>query len=204
QCHVTGIDQFQAEPDANLDEFIQCDLDRGEFPVDAGRFDYILLLDIVEHLRSPERMLDTLRRARRTGTDLTVIFSTGNIGFLVTRLGLSLGRFNYGTRGILDLTHTRLFTFRTARNLFEQSGYIVEEIRGVPAPFPLALGDNVLSRLLLFANKLLIRIWRSLFAYQIFLVCKPTPSLEWLLERAHEASREKARAEMASMAANSP
>ena len=172
--------------------------------MDAGRFDYILLLDIVEHLRSPERMLDTLRRARRTGTDLTVIFSTGNIGFLVTRLGLSLGRFNYGTRGILDLTHTRLFTFRTARNLFEQSGYIVEEIRGVPAPFPLALGDNVLSRLLLFANKLLIRIWRSLFAYQIFLVCKPTPSLEWLLERAHEASREKARAEMAGMAANSP
>jgi glycosyltransferase involved in cell wall biosynthesis len=203
QCRVTGIDQFQAEPDANLDEFIQCDLDRGEFPVDAGRFDYILLLDIVEHLRSPERMLDTLRQARRTGTDLTVIFSTGNIGFLVTRLGLSLGRFNYGTRGILDLTHTRLFTFRTARNLFEQSGYIVEEVRGVPAPFPLALGDNIVSRFLLFANKLLIRIWRSLFAYQIFLVCKPTPSLAWLLERAHEASREKARAEMAGMAANS-
>ena len=197
QCRVTGIDQFPADDEAGLDEFIQCDLDHGDFPVDAGRFEYLLLLDIMEHLRSPERLLDTLRQARRTGTDLTVIFSTGNIAFLVTRLGLSLGRFNYGARGILDLTHTRLFTFRTARNLFEQSGYVVEEIRGVPAPFPLAMGDNVLARLLLFANKLLIKVWRSLFAYQIFMVCKPTPSLEWLLEKAHEASRERVRAEMA-------
>ncbi len=203
-CRVTGIDQFQAEGDASLDEFIQCDLDRGEFPVDAGRFDYVLLLDIVEHLRSPERLLDNLRQARRTGTELRVIFSTGNIAFLFTRLGLSLGRFNYGSRGILDLTHTRLFTFRTARNLFEQSGYVVEEIRGVPAPFPLAVGDNVLARLRLLANKLLIKIWRSLFAYQIFLVCKPTPSLEWLLARARQASREKVRAEMAGATAHSP
>lgn len=203
QCRVTGIDQFPADHDSHLDEFIQCDLDRGEFPVDAGRFDFVLLLDIVEHLRSPERLLDTLRRTRRTGSELTVIFSTGNVAFLVTRLGLSLGRFNYGVRGILDLTHTRLFTFRTARNLFEQSGFAVEEIRGVPAPFPLALGDNLLSRLLLFLNKLFIRLSKSLFAYQIFMVCKPTPSLGWLLEKAREASREKIRSEMASATSSS-
>lgn len=196
QCRVTGIDQFSADGDANLDEFVQCDLDRGEFPVDAGRFDYVLLLDIVEHLRSPERLLDTLRQARRTGNELTVIFSTGNIGFLVTRFGLLLGWFNYGVRGILDLTHARLFTFRTARNLFEQSGYIVQEVRGVPAPFPLALGDNILGRFLLKLNKLFIKLSKSLFAYQIFMVCKPTPSLEWLLQKAHQASREKVRTEI--------
>jgi glycosyltransferase involved in cell wall biosynthesis len=204
QCRVTGIDQFPAAHDAGLDDFIHCDLDQGEFPVDAGRFDYILLLDIVEHLRSPERLLDSLRRARRTGAEVRVIFSTGNIAFLVTRLGLLLGWFNYGVRGILDLTHTRLFTFRTARNLFEQSGYVVEEIRGVPAPFPLAVGDNILGRLLLRLNKLFIRVSKSLFAYQIFMVCKPTPSLEWLLEKAREASREKVRAEMTGAAVNSP
>ena len=33
------------------------------------------------------------------------------------RLSLMLGRFEYGKRGILDLTHTRLFTFAT---MFEQ------------------------------------------------------------------------------------
>ncbi|HET7212590.1 MAG TPA: bifunctional glycosyltransferase/class I SAM-dependent methyltransferase [Terriglobia bacterium] len=203
QCRVTGIDQFPPPPDANLDEFIQCDLDRGEFPPDAGRFDYVLLLDIVEHLRSPERLLDSLRYGRTSGNDLTVIFSTGNIAFLITRLELLLGWFNYGVRGILDLTHARLFTFRSARNLFEQSGYAVEEVRGVPAPFPLAVGDNLPGRLLLVINKLLIKLSKSLFAYQIFMVCKPKPSLEWLLEKAHQASREKARSEMTGVAVSS-
>lgn len=201
QCHVTGIDQFPVDHE-NLDEFIQCDLDRGEFPIDAGRFNYVLLLDIVEHLRSPERLLDSLRHARTTGNDLTIIFSTGNIAFLVTRMSLLMGWFNYGVRGILDLTHARLFTFRTARNLFEQSGYVVEEVRGIPAPFPLAVGDNILGRSLLAMNKLLIRLSKSLFAYQIFMVCKPTPSLGWLLEKAHEATREKVRSEVDRVAAS--
>jgi hypothetical protein len=111
-------------------------------------------------------------------------------------LGLLLGWFNYGVRGILDLTHARLFTFRTARNLFEQSGYIVQEVRGVPAPFPLALGDNILGRFLLKLNKLFIKLSKSLFAYQIFMVCKPTPSLEWLLQNAREASRAKVRTDL--------
>jgi SAM-dependent methyltransferase len=202
QCRVTGIDQFPVDHD-NLDDFIQCDLDRGEFPIDAGRFNYVLLLDIVEHLRSPERLLDTLRRARTTGNDLTIIFCTGNISFLITRMGLLLGWFNYGVRGILDLTHTRLYMFRTARNLFEQSGYVVEEVRGVPAPFPLAVGDNILGRLLLAINKLLIRLSKSLFAYQIFMVCKPTPSLGWLLKKAHKASQKKVKREVDSVAARS-
>ena len=74
---------------------------------------------------------------------------------------------------------------------------MVEEVRGVPAPFPLALGDNVVARFLLLLNKLLIKLSRSLFAYQIFMVCKPSPSLSWLLEKAREASREKVRSELA-------
>jgi glycosyltransferase involved in cell wall biosynthesis len=190
-CQVTGIDQFPPEQAAIFAKFIQCDLDRGDFPVDAGKFDYILLLDIVEHLRSPERLLDQLRHSRVSGASLKILFSTGNVAFLITRLGLFLGWFNYGMQGILDLTHTRLFTFRTARDLFLQAGYEIEEVIGVPAPFPLALGDNVVSRLLLTVNRVLIKISKRLFSYQIFMVCVPTPSLEYLLERAREASKLK-------------
>ena len=202
-CHVTGVDQFPIAHKADLEEFIQCDLDRGDFPVDAGIFDYILLLDIVEHLRSPERLLDSVRHSRTRGSDLKVIFSTGNVAFFVTRLALLFGWFNYGARGILDLTHTRLFTFTTAKRLFEQSGYRIEEIRGIPAPFPLVVGNNFLGRFLLAVNELLIRISKRLFAYQIFMVCSPLPSLEWLLEKAHEASREKVRAEVYASTASS-
>jgi hypothetical protein len=174
-----------------LVRFIQCDLDESGFPLDAGNFDYVLALDIIEHLRSPERFLDSLRDSRVGESEVKLIMSTGNIGFIVTRLGLLFGWFHYGPRGILDLTHTRLFTFATARNLLEQSGYKIEEVRGVPAPFPLAFGDGILARWALAINKVLIRLSKSLFSYQIFMVCTPLPSLEWLLARAYATRKDK-------------
>ena len=190
-CKVTGIDQFPPSSDAGLERFVRCDLNNSDFPLDAGSFDYILLLDIVEHLRSPERFLDSLRESRASEGEVKVILSTGNIAFFITRLALLFGWFNYGPRGILDLTHTRLFTFGSARALFEQSGYRISEVRGVPAPFPLAFGDGMLARMALAINKALIVVSKSLFSYQIFMVCTPLPTLEWLLERAYASRKEK-------------
>ena len=188
-CRVTGIDQFPPAPDTGLERFVHCDLNDSDFPLDAGAFDHILLLDIVEHLRAPERFLDSLRESRKGDVPVKVILSTGNIGFFVTRLALLMGWFNYGPRGILDLTHTRLFTFKTAKALLEQSGYQVLEVKGVPAPFPFAFGDGWLARAALAANKLLLHVSKSLFSYQIFIVCTPLPTLEWLLSQAYEGRR---------------
>jgi glycosyltransferase involved in cell wall biosynthesis len=190
-CRLTGVDLFPLADDPGLERFIQCNLDESDFPLDAGAFDYILLLDIIEHLRSPERFLDSLRHSRISDGEVKVIMSTGNIGFIVTRIALLFGWFNYGPRGILDLTHTRLLTFTTARRLFEQSGYRIEEVRGVPAPFPLVLGNGILGKLALAINRAFIWISKSLFSYQIFMVCTPTPSLRWLLARAHASTKEK-------------
>jgi glycosyltransferase involved in cell wall biosynthesis len=187
-CEITGIDQFPPDETLDLKEFIQFDLNAGGFPVDTGAFDFILLLDIIEHLRSPEAFVDDLRASRSGTRSGTVIASTGNIAFLFTRMMLGLGYFHYGSRGILDLTHTRLFTFATFTELFEQAGYRVTEVRGVPAPFPLALGNNWLSRLMVKANAMLILISKSLFSYQIFVTAQPLPSLPWLLERAVQAT----------------
>ena len=183
-CDVTGIDQFRPPPESRVSKFIQADLNGGEVPVDAGAFDYVLLLDVIEHLRSPEVFVEALRNSRRQTKDTTMIVSTGNVAFFITRCMLLLGFFHYGSRGILDLTHTRLFTFATLRKLFEQANYRIEEIRGVPAPFPLALGDTALARFLVGMNRFLIKISRSLFSYQIFMIVRPLPSLDALLDGA--------------------
>jgi hypothetical protein len=148
----------------------------------------VVLLDVVEHLRSPEEFVEALRMACGGARDTKVIFSTGNVAFIVTRLMLLLGWFNYGMRGILDLTHTRLFTFSTARRLFEQAGYRVEEIVGVPAPVPLALGNSRLARFLLKLNQILIKASKTLFSYQIFMVVRPLPSVDTLMEQTAEAT----------------
>lgn len=187
-CHTTGIDAVPPADAGAFDDFQQYDLNEGPFPVDLRNVDVVLLLDVVEHLHSPERFVDELLRAAGRNPELKLIASTGNVAFIVVRLMLLFGQFNYGKRGILDLTHTRLFTFRTFRRLFEQSGYTVLDMRGVPAPFPLALGEGAGARLLLGVNKALIRISRSLFAFQVFAVVQPKPALGSLLEHAYQAS----------------
>jgi len=191
KCRVTGVDLYPPGPDCDLAEFVQCDIDHSGFPLDSGAFDYILLLDIVEHLQAPDRFLDSLRASRVGSSETKLIVSTGNIGFILMRLGLSIGWFHYGPRGILDLTHSRLYTFATFRKLFEQSGYRVEEIQGVPAPFPLVFGHGILARIALALNRALIRISKTLFSYQIFMVCSPLPTLDWLLARAYETRQHK-------------
>jgi len=97
---------------------------------------------------------------------------------------LLLGQFNYGKRGILDLTHKRLFTFASLRRLFEQGGFYVVDTSGISAPFPLAMGDTRVSRALLAVNRFMIRLFRGAFSYQIFMVAEVRPSLENLLKLA--------------------
>src|SRR4030095_11413610 len=113
-----------------------------------------------------------------------LLISTGNVAFAPVRLQALLGNFNYGKRGILDLTHTRLYTFNSLRRLLEQCGFEIERMFGIPAPCPLALGLNRFSRLLVRLNAFGARLWPSLFAYQIFAVARPLPTARALLNTA--------------------
>jgi 2-polyprenyl-3-methyl-5-hydroxy-6-metoxy-1,4-benzoquinol methylase len=188
-CHVTGVDLYPLGPGVQLDQFIEHDLDAGPPPVAFDDYDCVLMLDVIEHLAAPEAFVDGLREAMKRCARARLVVSTGNIGFIILRLMLLLGQFNYGKRGILDLTHKRLFTFASLRRLFEEGGFKVLEARGIPAPFPLALGDGALGRALVAVNGALVKLLRGPFAYQIFMVVEPRPTLERLLERAvHESA----------------
>ena len=187
-CHTTGIDAFPLAEGYTLDAFEIHDLNQSPFPVDLGQVDYAVMLDVIEHLASPERFVDDFLKAAAHCPKVKLVVSTGNVAFAPVRLMLLVGQFNYGKRGILDLTHTRLFTFGTFKRLFEQSGFEVLEMRGVPAPFPLALGGGPMSRLLLGVNKALMHLSRPLFSFQIFAVVQPKPALEFLLDCAQRES----------------
>ena len=120
----------------------------------------------------------------KSNLDTKILVSTGNVAFIITRFLHLFGLFNYGKKGILDITHTRLFTFKTLIKLFEQSGFIIEEVEGIPAPWPLILGENFLGYFAVKINKLLNKLFPGIFAYQIWLTVKPSPSLEYLLKNA--------------------
>jgi len=181
-CRVTGMDRYVPDPADRPEQvnFIRWDLDRKEFPVNASQFDQIFMLDIIEHLKAPAHFMDELRFA--TGCKRPeIILTTANIGFIATRVMLLLGQFNYGKKGILDVTHTRLFTFRSMRELLQQSGYKILEVRGIPAPFPAAVGDNFFARAMLRLNRALIRMSKGLFSYQIFIRAEAKPTVNNLL-----------------------
>jgi len=190
-CRVTGVDRMPASSPgvlARMTRYVEHDLNDGTLPTGLGtEFDTILLLDIIEHLRAPERLMETIRRTF-SETRPRVILTTPNIAFVALRIGLLLGSFHYGPRGILDLTHTRLFTFKTLRQLLEECGFEIHRIRGIPAPFPLAIGGSLLAKLLLRLNGALLAVLPSVFSYQIYVEVEMAPTVEELVVRTIEGS----------------
>jgi glycosyltransferase involved in cell wall biosynthesis len=178
-CDVTVVDQYAPSiPDGRVKVIVQ-DLD-ADLEFDTSPHDVLLLLDIIEHLKDPERFLEQLRR--QFGYEKKkVIITTPNVAFIVQRLMLLAGQFNYGKAGTLDRTHTRLFTFRTLEGLLRDEGFRITRISGVPAPFPKVFGEGLLGKAIIEANLALIRVSRTLFSYQIYVEAETTPDVSFVL-----------------------
>jgi glycosyltransferase involved in cell wall biosynthesis len=186
--HITAVDAYMSHLAKKYSEsYIQDDLNDFDFSRLDLNFDKILMLDIIEHLKDPEQFLQKLRDSLSHSP--LILITTGNIGFFLNRILLLLGYFRYGKVGILDKTHTRLFTFSSLRHILKIYGFEIVSCRGIPAPFPKAIGLNSLSRLLLLINKLFIRVNKGLFSYQIAYIVKPLPSLNQLLDSAENKAR---------------
>ena len=178
-CDTAVVDQYPPPPGlTGMRVFVQ-DLDE-EPRFDVRGYRYLLLLDIIEHLKEPEQFLDRLR-AQFDHEPRRLVLTTPNIAFVVQRLMLLFGQFNYGRQGILDRTHTRLLTFRGAKQMLEDAGFRIRDVRGVPAPFPKVLGDGRLGRAAVAANLALIRVSKTLFSYQIYIEADGTPDVDFVL-----------------------
>jgi glycosyltransferase involved in cell wall biosynthesis/2-polyprenyl-3-methyl-5-hydroxy-6-metoxy-1,4-benzoquinol methylase len=189
-CDVAVVRPPEAkQPGGKVRTFVQ-DLNQDPtFPV--GPFKYLLLLDVIEHLKSPERFFEKLR-TQFEHEGKTLILTTPNVAFAPQRLMLLLGQFNYGKSGVLDMTHSRLFTFRSIRQLLLDSGFRIKEIRGVPAPFPKVFGNGLLGKAALAANQAAIRVSKTLFSYQVFIVAESTPDVEFVLGDAKHPTGDRA------------
>jgi glycosyltransferase involved in cell wall biosynthesis len=185
-CQVAVVDQRPPAADLGVVRAYQQDLDDPP-SFDTKPYQHILLLDMIEHLRNPEVFLERLRQ-QFTNEKKTIIITTPNIAFFPERLMLLAGQFNYSRTGILDVTHTRLFTFRSLQRLLRDHGFRIKSVRGIPAPFPKAIGEGPLSRAALAVNQALIRFSKTLFAYQIYVEAETTPDADFVLETSKAAS----------------
>lgn len=176
---VVGIDIVPepSERDA-LERYIQADLnDRNLDVLDLvgdRRFDVVLLPDVLEHLTDPERLLEACKAVLRPRG--IAIISLPNIANITVRASLLLGRFDYTERGILDRTHVRFFTRKTARAMIERCGYEMLEHNMSVMPVELVLGlkpDRGPMRLLSGLMHGMTSLMPGLLGYQSILVCRP-------------------------------
>ena len=129
-CRVTGIDFCEdalAVAASRLDEVHRCDLeDPGAISViETNRFDVILLLSVLEHLRHPDRFLSSLRLLLKDGG--RIIIALPNICFWRSRLRLLRGIFHYKQQGLFDEGHLRFFSLDSARSMVVREGFQIED-----------------------------------------------------------------------------
>lgn len=100
----------------------------------AGKqFDLVLCLDVLEHMVDPWSFLDALVLRMRPGG--LMIVSLPNIRFVGVVAPLLLrGQWRYREDGVLDRTHLRFFTRKTALELVEGAGLDIVDQRGNAPP----------------------------------------------------------------------
>jgi len=111
-------------------------------------FDYIVFADVLEHLVDPWSVLELLRSHLMPSGN--VLLSVPNVAHWSVRLNLLLGRFEYTNGYLMDRSHLRWFTRRSARAMVELAGYRVVEEAIVYKPH-------------------IARFWPGLMGYQIVL-----------------------------------
>lgn len=103
-------------------------------PDQAGLFDCISFLDVLEHFEHPLAALQHAHRLLRPGGH--VALSIPNVGHWSVVQGLLHGRFDYLPVGILCCTHLRFFTERSLRGLLEDANFKVETWHAKHQPLP--------------------------------------------------------------------
>jgi SAM-dependent methyltransferase len=138
---VTGIDS-SAEAESVAAKRLSRVVHGDVLDADLGgaQYDAIIFADVLEHLPWPVSVLKRYLQWLAPGG--SVIVSLPNVGLWSVRFAHLLGRWEYDETGVLDRTHLRFFTRRSARWLAGEAGLEIVKTTynpGLVRPFvPLA------------------------------------------------------------------
>jgi 2-polyprenyl-3-methyl-5-hydroxy-6-metoxy-1,4-benzoquinol methylase len=172
-----GVDFIQSSEKIkeNINEYFQNDLNNGlpEMVMKKEKFDYVLLLDILEHLYDYERIFKQSKELLKS--DGKIIISFPNVANIYVILNLLIGRFPYRAKGILDWTHLRFFTLNSIKKILKANDLeiICKKITPIPAieALPGFLKNN-LGKILNFIFYIISVPFKRLLGYQFILITK--------------------------------
>jgi O-antigen biosynthesis protein len=166
-CRVVGVecDSVALQSAARVcDQVILADLNVTTWSEQLEeRFDVVLMGDVLEHLVHPDEVLQSVRQLLSPGG--TVVISLPNVVHWSQRMKTLSGRFDYQSVGLLDHTHLRFFTVRTAVALIENSGYEIVDFHPI-------IGGRFSSHFRFFWQGL-ANLRPNLFGYQLLFRAHP-------------------------------
>ena len=133
-CVLTVVEP--SEPDATraaewAEKVLEVDLadpgHAGRFP--EGKWDVVLLPDVVERLEEPGAVLRKARDLLAEGG--CVVLSVPNVAHASVRLSLLRGQFDCGEMGIIEEGPARYFTRSSITDLVQGCGYVVDIVDSV-------------------------------------------------------------------------
>ncbi|MEF9991459.1 MAG: glycosyltransferase [Romboutsia sp.] len=105
----------------NICNCIIADIDSYILPYEEKFFDYIILDDIIEHLKDPWMSLANIKKYIKDGG--YIIANIPNLMHISILSQILNGNFTYTNTGLLDKSHLRFFTLSEIDNLFMSSEY---------------------------------------------------------------------------------
>ncbi len=162
-CYVVGIEvdpEMAKVARGKCNDVIEADVENtNELGLLPHSFDIIIFADSLEHMKDPAAVLSRMKRYLSERGDLLV--SIPNIAFFSSRLGLLFGKFDYAEHGVLDKSHLKFFTLKTARRLVEENGFQLTSVSGYSA---------VRNRF--YIVKKLANVWKVMFAADFIMLAR--------------------------------
>lgn len=85
------------------------------------KYDYIVILDVLEHLRTPEKVIKDV--GTLLASEGKVILSVPNVAHNAVLINLFNNRFQYTDLGLLDRTHITFFTYNSLIQMLQDAGF---------------------------------------------------------------------------------
>lgn len=86
----------------------------------SERYDYIISLDVLEHLENPEHVLQKLKKLLKESGN--ILLSVPNLAHNAVILELMQNDFRYNDLGLLDRTHIHFFAYESMIKMIENVG----------------------------------------------------------------------------------
>lgn len=134
-------------------------------------YDVVLCSHVLEHIAYPEKLLTDIK-GKLNHKDSILLIALPNFLSYRNRLKILFGNFDYEQYGIMDYTHLRFYTFKSAKLMLERNGFeVINAFAEKMLPWKTVLG-HLPSSIQNLTAKILVGISKGLFGSQLIYITK--------------------------------